>query len=221
MYNITLIGTHHSDLGKSNSDELHNIIESISPTVIFIELSEDLFDRVYIRNQLANEPSEIKSTKRYLLKHNIEIIPVDIEPYKNLPLSDIEYMFNEFKRYNVYKKLDDELYKMTKKDGYPFLNSKECMELHEKKRITEKDLMQFMMNQNQLLRIHKLFYEEQEIREKEMLRNIYNYSKENRYETAVFTIGAGHRKSLMQKIQEYKSKEELKLNWTFYDGLSN
>ena len=52
-----------------------------------------------------------------------------------------------------------------------------------------------------------------------MLDNIYNYSKDHSYDKAIFTLGAGHRKSIMKKIQEYNLKENFKLNWTLYDGL--
>jgi hypothetical protein len=35
MYNITIVCTHHSEVGKCDSGELYNIIESINPDVIF------------------------------------------------------------------------------------------------------------------------------------------------------------------------------------------
>jgi len=216
MCNITLIGTHHRELGKCNSDELYKIIESIKPDVIFVELSPDLLDRIFIGNQLTNELLEVKFIKKYSVSHNIRFIPVDIDPDQGLPLRDIEYMFSTFKKNDVHKKIEDEQYKLLARDGFVFLNSKKNMDLFEEKKITERNLIEFMMNKNQLLRIWNYFYEEQENRDSEMLRNIYNYSKLNSYETAIFIIGAGHRKSLMQKIQEYEGKEEFKLNWTFY-----
>jgi len=125
-------------------------------------------------------------------------------------------MFDTFKKYYVYKKLDDEQYKMTARDGFAFLNSNKCEELVEKKKITEKYLMEFMMSNNLLFRIYKLFYEEHEKRENDMLQNIYDYSKEHCYDKAIFTIGAGHRKSIMQKIRDYEKNEKFRLNWTFY-----
>jgi len=47
MYNITLICTKHKKCGECNSDELHKIIESISPEIIFEELSHSAFHRYY------------------------------------------------------------------------------------------------------------------------------------------------------------------------------
>lgn len=216
MHNITLIGTVHSENGKCNSDELYKIIETIGPEVIFEELSNDLFDRFYKGNQLSDESLEIKCIKIYLQNHNIKHIPVDIDVSPNLSTSEIEYMFNTFKKYDVYKKLDNEQNLLTAKDGFAYLNSNNCSELFEKKKITEKNLMEFGINKNLLFHIYKLFHEEHDNRENIMLQNIYNYSKENQYNLAVLLIGSAHRNSVMQKITEYETKEKLKLNWTFY-----
>ncbi len=51
-----------------------------------------------------------------------------------------------------------------------------------------------------------------------MLDNIYQYSKENRYDKAVFLLGSAHRNSIMQKVPQYVKKETPQLTWTFYNG---
>lgn len=219
MYNVTLISTFHGDLGECNADELHKIIDSISPDVIFEELPQDLFDRFYNKNDIPIESTEIKSVKLYLQTHNIKHIPVDIAPDSELSRKEIDYMFDTVKKYNVYQQAEDDQKQMIASDGFSFLNSKKCEELFEKKMMLEKYLIESMLNKNQLLRIHKLFYEEQDTRENAMLKNIYDYSKEHKYDKAIFMLGAGHRKSIRQKIQEYELKENFKLNWTFYSDL--
>ena len=216
MYNITLISTFHDELGKCNTDELHKIIESISPDVIFEELNLDLFHRFYNKNEIPYEPPEVKSVKRYLQSHSIDHIPVDILPNSDLSSKEIDYIFNAFKKYNVYKQIEADQKLMIANDGFSFLNSKKYEELFVKKMIMEKTLIGYMLNKNQLLHIHKLFYEEQDTRENAMLREIYDYSKGNSYDKAIFMLGAGHRKSIIKKIQECETKEKLKLNWTFY-----
>ena len=219
MYNITLISTKHGELGKCNSDELYRIIESLTPDVIFEELSPEVFDRFYKQNQFPLlDPPEVKSIKRYLQDHNIRQIPIDIDPDQNLTIKDLKYMFETFKKYNVYKEIDKQLDSMIAKDGFSFLNSKKCEEMLEAKKITEKNLLEFMANKDQLIRIWNLFYDEHENRDNEMLKNIYNYCRQNSFNRAIFTLGVGHRNSIIQKIQEYEKKEEFKLNWTFYNG---
>lgn len=67
--------------------------------------------------------------------------------------------------------------------------------------------------------MYNLFHAEQfDDRENAMLQNIYNYSKENQYNQAVFLIGAGHKRSIVQKIEEYQRFSEIKLNWTLYNN---
>lgn len=217
MHNITLISTHHEELGKCNTDELYKIIDSISPDVIFEELNHDLFDRFYNKNDIPFEILEIKAVKRYLRDHDIKNIPVDIDPDPNSTMQDIEYMFHTFKKYEVYKKLEAEQYKMTESEGFSFLNSKRSIQILEEKKQIELRLLEFIINKIQLSRFYKLFYEEQDKRENKWLQNIYNYSKANSYDKAIFYCGASHRKSIMQKIQEHDKKEEFKLNWTFYN----
>ncbi len=51
-------------------------------------------------------------------------------------------------------------------------------------------------------------------REYEMIKNIYNYSKEHKYNKAVFPIGADHVNSIKNKIQEYKNGK-ININWIF------
>ena len=218
MHNITLIATVHSENGKCNSDELYKIIESINPEVIFEELSNDLFDKFYNGNQIPNESVEMKCIERYLQNHNIRHIPVDIDVSPNLSNAEINYMFNSFRKYDVYKKLEYERDLLTAQEGFDYLNSKKCSELFDKMKIAEKNLIEFEISKNMLFHIYKLFHQEHDNRENAMLQNIYNYCKENRYNQAVFLIGSAHRSSIMQKITECERKESLKLNWIFYNN---
>ena len=50
-------------------------------------------------------------------------------------------------------------------------------------------------------------------RDNEMVKNIYHYSENHCYNNAIFIIGAEHRKSILDKIQEYERKNEFKINW--------
>ena len=211
MYNITLISTFHSELGKCNSDELYKIIKSINPDVIFEELPSDLFDQIYIKNLYSDLSPETECVKKYLQDHNIKHIPVDIPLSSNLFNNQIEYMLNVFKKYNVYRELLDEQYLMIEQNGFAYLNSEKFSESLDKKTAIEKYLIGFANRD-----IYRLFHEEQDNRENEMLRNIYNYSTENPYNQAAFLIGCAHRNSIMRKIEEYEAREKLKLNWVFY-----
>jgi len=47
MYNVILICTTYEGGGRCNFDELHKIIESIRPEIIFEELSRSNFEKCY------------------------------------------------------------------------------------------------------------------------------------------------------------------------------
>ncbi len=217
MYNITLVSTFHSELGKCNSDELYKIFESINPDVIFEEILPRLVERAYNKIPVDNGVLELKSVIRYLLGHKIKHIGVDIEPDQTLS-SRIDHMLNTFKKYRVCQDMEAKLKMMIERDGFAFLNSEKCMELLEEKKRAEIKLMKFMGSMSLLSPTWKLFYEEQDKREASWIKNIYNYTEDNPFDKAIFIFGVGHRRSLIKKIQQYERKEESKLNWTFYNN---
>ncbi|HLY70211.1 MAG TPA: hypothetical protein VKR53_10820 [Puia sp.] len=232
MYNITLIGTLHSEDGLCNPDELHKILEEINPEVIFDELPihfsdmfySDSFDMYCANNILLNRrppgvPPEVKCIRRYRQTHNIKIFPVDIDNrQKSSEYQDeIFFMACTFLKYEAYKELNNEKEILITQEGFHYLNSDRFLEFLEKKETLEKNIIESEIQKNRLLDIHKLFHsEEYDNRENAMLENIYNYSKRNQYDQAVFLIGAGHKKSIMRIITEYEKLSEIKLNWTMY-----
>lgn len=237
MHNVTLIGTHHSEIGKCNSDELYKILEDINPEVIFDELPSSSFDifysdsfDIYYTNSILRRrnppemPLEVKCIKKYKQSYYIKLFPVDIDVKQDLSKyqDEILFMFRTFFKYEDYSKLDNDKETLVAAEGFHYLNSDKFLDFLEKKEGIEKNIMESEIQKDRLLDIYKLFHDVQyDNRENAMLTNIYNYNKENQYNQAVFLIGAEHKKSIMQKIQDYEKKEEFKLNWTFYDGLSN
>ncbi|KAF0198895.1 MAG: hypothetical protein FD166_886 [Bacteroidetes bacterium] len=218
MYNITLISTEHRESGKCNTSELHKIIESISPEVIFEEETNDERYQKYYNEENSYNSLEIQCIKKYLLNHDIKHVPVDAEPNQYLTFQEWDYMFDTFKKYSAYNQIVKEHCTLRDREGFSYLNSEACMEIHEKMKITERQLIEFSgINKSELLRIYKLFHKEHDFREGTMILNIYNYSKENQYNKAVFLIGYAHRKSITQKIIEYEKRENLELIWTFYN----
>ncbi len=232
MYNITLIGTVHSENGLCSSDELYKIIDDIKPEVIFDELPShsydmyysDSFDMYYANCILLNKrppiiPLEVKSIKKYKQNYDIKIIPIDIDVRQKISKyqDEISYMYLTFWKCEDYKKLEIEKEVSMAQEGFHYLNSDNFIDFLEKKELLEKNIMESEIQKNRLLNIYKLFHTEQyDNRENAMLQNIYNYSKESQYNQAVFLIGAEHKKSIMQKIIEYEKLFEIKMNWTMY-----
>lgn len=217
MHNVVIVCTHHSEFGKSNSEELYKIIKSIKPDIIFEELDQGLFDRFYEENSIPFEITtpEVKAVKRYIKEYNAINIPVDIDLSNTLSDNEINFMFSSLEKYQVYSRLLDSQEKMVFKKGYDFLNSKENEELTEEKMTLEKELIKLNINKYKLLRIYELFYKEQHTREHGIIRNIYNYSEKIVYNQGLLLVGSGHRRTIFEKIKKYKSENQM-LNWVLY-----
>jgi hypothetical protein len=214
MHNITIISTFHKNIGNCNPDELYKIIKELQPEVIFEELDIDTFSLVYAESYIPNTV-EATTVKNYLKQYSIIHYPVDTYPVSDTSLlSDAQIIWDYS---NEYRELWNNKIFMIKENGYAFINSKDCIEILDKIRITEESVLS-EMNNEKLLNELKTERDLHDKRENEMLKNIYNYSKQNAYNRAIFLCGVEHRKPLKEKIREYEMKEELKLNWTFYNN---
>lgn len=211
MYNITLICTAHIEIGKCNSRELHKIIEDFNPEVIFEELSLAAYKECYgIQDRITLETSAIKM---YSQKNNIMHIPV-----VNSELSqDLVSKFQIMTKYDKYRNLIDRLMSLEENYGFQFLNSDQSDGLFEEIRTLEKLILKERGDEI-AYRIHKWGDETVDTYENDILKNVYQYSLENKYGKALMFIGAAHRKSIMNKIRKYEEKENLKLVWSFYNA---
>jgi hypothetical protein len=178
-------------------------------------------NRILLNRNTPIVPIEVKCIKIYKQNYNVKILPVDIDvtPELSKHQDEILFMFSTFFKYEDYKELDNEKETLIAQEGFHYLNSDDFLVCLERKEILEKNIMESEIEKDRLLDIYKLFHEEQcNNRENEMLLNIYNYSKENQYNKAVFLIGAEHKRSIMKKIKEYEKLSGIKLNWTMYSN---
>jgi len=78
MYNITLIGTTHSESGQCNSDELYKILEDINPEVIFDELPSHFFDMYY------SDSFDMYCVNSILLNRPPIVVPLEVKCIKKI-----------------------------------------------------------------------------------------------------------------------------------------
>lgn len=218
MHNITLISTRHDSLGNCNSLELYKIIERIKPEVIFEEMPPTFFDQYYLLKSRANLESE--AIKKYTQEYEVAQVPVDLD---NLPseefFKDHKYMIRRIEALIdingfTFRNMTDRNKMKVQRFGFYYLNSIECININKEIYNAIKNGLQ-MINDNRLFQTFKLWNDIIEMRENHMLQNIYSYSKKHSYKRAVFTIGAAHRNSIMEKLSGFQKKEEIKLNWIF------
>jgi hypothetical protein len=216
MQSIILIGTRHGELGKCNSSELYKIIETINPEIIFEEIPPSWFDDYYLNKSRGR--LEADAILMYLENYKIRQIPVDSDDIPS------ESFFKKHKSMHEriegladinghsYRTLTDMCKQQVEVHGFKYLNSQYYVNFCDGiGKAVEGGLQS--INNAELFQIHELWKNIHEKREIEMLQNIYNYSKKFDYQNAVFTIGAAHKKSILNKVKEFETKDSLKLNW--------
>jgi hypothetical protein len=216
MYNIILIGTNHKSKGICNISELYKIIKGVNPEVIFEEIAPSYFDNYY-KNK-TNNNLETDTILKYLENHQIEHIPID---YDNVPpisfFRDDQHMHERIERFSyTYRNLVDTNSFYIGKYGFRYLNSADSLNLN-KALDNEIEETLKMFDDKKLFKIRKSWNDLNEIRENEMIKNIYNYSIGHKYNVGLFLFGAAHRGSIINIIQKYIETENIKLNWNYDD----
>jgi DNA-binding protein Fis len=202
---------------KCNSDELMKIIEAINPEVIFEEEPNDEKYLSCYSDPNSFKTLEIKTIIKYKQNHEIVNLPIDkpINEFASLFLQD---RFNEMFKQNLdYMQLIKVHCFLRDKNGFSYLNSKQCSDLNENKILLEK---QIIANsgpaKNDLNNLYNQFHQEIEARERKMIENIHNSTKSNKFNKAVFFLGYAHRESIRKQILEYGLFNSTRINWTFY-----
>jgi hypothetical protein len=213
---ITLIATRHKESGECTSNELYRIIDQIAPDVIFEEVPPSKFDSVY--KGLLRDSLETNAIKRYLEKQSIAHVPVDAdidEITDTFTKSDHNAMVNLFGRHSPeYRSLFHQRQHFADDKGFPFLNSESWTLLSKRMDALEEEVIKSIDN-DKLNQRYKDWSNQLDVRDNEMIRNIYKYVENNRCEKGLFLVGVEHRRQLMIKIPEFEKSHHLKIDWNF------
>jgi len=213
QYNITLINTSRYEHGKCNADELLDILKAVKPDVIFEEIPAHKFNAFYVDKTINNMQS--MAIIMYKESHIIEPIPVDNYEFPEISKKKVDSLFSTIKKKNTqYRELMETYYKMTYLYGFEYINSIECINYFTKAKLLEMEVLLKLKNKK-LLELYTLFYDIQNERENVMLGSIYDYYDINKFNNAVFLVGAAHRNSIIQKIENFNAAG-YKLKWNLY-----
>ena len=218
---ITLIFTKHQACGLCNPQALLQIIEYVSPQVIFEELSVSNYQKIYQEGTLTTLESD--TIKTYLLSHPIEHIPVDTFILPTNYNSDYDWMYHKITNgigQNSFhlKTLINQQNNIDSQYGFAFLNGNGNEQIFEEFN-TLKDQIIEELNDEKLSRIAALEKEVLNKRDETMLDNIYTHCKERNYTNALFFVGSGHMNSIKRKIEERERNSEYKINWRYFSDL--
>lgn len=209
MQKIIFISTVHREIGKCNSDELFKIIEGIAPEVIFLEADDQTYSSYeqYLLSTYGvyHQKLEIAAIQKYGHGASFEYVTVcDVD------LSDAFHKKIKIACQNrEMQSLIDNFKALEAEYGFMFLNSQECVDLQEEMRVLE----DIILNDDVLDKDAKASIEAYE---NSMIRNIYDYSRNNKFSSAIFMCGAAHRKSIIEKIEKANNEEQLNLAWTVF-----
>jgi hypothetical protein len=221
MFNITLVCTVHFEQGQCNPVKLCEVIEHIKPDIIFEELSMANFHYFYNEARVAN--LETNAVKLYLQDNQVKHVPVDTCDTPKYYDENVTRMYDKVTSRNMLlecRALQNKIISgevLAKRDGFSYLNSTANDERMNAIGVLTDQILYIVRNE-ELFGIRSLEKEVIEKREIEMLTNIYDYSKANPYNQALFFIGSGHRRSIIKKIAEFDVAHETKLNWSIRDN---
>lgn len=209
MHNITFISTMHKKNGKCNADELYNILKEESPEVAFLEALESTYSNydktMFSSFGVYHQKLELEAIQKYSNNSSIEYVPVLDSGLSDLFNDKYERICENIQLQEVL----DEFNSLVQTNGFQFLNSQLSITLHQKMRMLENRLL----NHNDL---NEAVNADIDAYENSMIRNIYSYCRINRFEKAVFMCGSAHRKSIIEKIRRYNTKEKMDINWVVY-----
>jgi len=219
MYNITLICTEHAERGKCSIGALYKIIVAISPDIIFLEVPPAEFNAFYTEKSRSN--LESIAIHKYSETHRVVLVPVDSD---NIPVDFVNnyILFSGKVEANSfeYRNLVDRHIQYVGDYGFKYLNSIYCDDICGQIYCAiDKSLED--IGDDKLFHAYNLWNEINEKREHEMLNNICSYSKNNRFDTGLFLVGAAHRRSIINKINDNAGSEDFQLNWNYdnYDSI--
>lgn len=208
---ITLICTTHRELGLCNESTLLQILEAINPDVIFEELSPS--DLASFYRERTRYTLETRAISDYLKGRPARQVAVDEYALPENFRSDLDALFDYAESSsNEYCDAVNELDSSSFHGGFSYLNSQDFAVLRRKaddaldKAITasgRKDL-------SEIYSTWDLFLRE---RNASMVRNIYDYCRENPCADGVFLVGAAHRTSLVGCIESAIKLEPDLVTW--------
>ena len=124
-------------------------------------------------------------------------------------------MFDVVEHYSYeYHGLSNQNEFLSERFGFPYLNGDQCRNLLERKLFLEKEILR-IVNDEKLSQTYKDWLDLIDRGRNEMIRNIYGFADLDKYDRALFLVGAEHRKPIMDKIPKFEEINKQELNWSF------
>ncbi len=217
MKEIIIVFTRHKEVGAFRSSVLLEILNLLRPEIIFLEASHDDYECQFVKN--VYESLESKSLKSFKKRSNIDLIPTGVSYSKDFLLktmSDqqrfsraVDIHSTEYFRFKY-----TEMESKENLEGFAYVNSKQYGEDQKELNVEEEKIIE-RIGDSELVKLYKQWNALQREREERMLAEINRYSLDTSFKKAVFLIGAAHRNSIVNQVQEL-GEENIK--WRFFNS---
>ena len=125
MTTIFLVCTVHGEAGTASANQLYEILCTINPDVVFLEVPSGAIDSQTLENMKNN--LESKAIRLLKTNHQVKLVPVDL-PTPSLDFfENYERVHREVKAKSIrYRQLVDNYSTRLRKHGFYYLNSEYC-----------------------------------------------------------------------------------------------
>ncbi|MCF8068295.1 MAG: hypothetical protein K9L30_06895 [Desulfobacterales bacterium] len=212
MKSITLVCTVHKENGAANASNLYKILDQVQPEIIFLEVTPDDFKNY--RTAPGLEPKAVLEYKRNL---DVTLIPVDLKIIDKNIHTKFQRLFGVIDANSTveYQKKYQDIQKRVYESGFFYLNSDQCSKDHAE--LNSQDFKTVRkVNDPEIMELYEYWNAMISLRESEMINGIYEYSRNNAFQKAVFLVGAAHRDSTITKIEETSGHSLTNIEWQCY-----
>lgn len=198
MNRITVIATVHKENGAANSQALALILKRIAPEIIFVETPKEEMEQYF--SSAGLESRAIALLTKY---QAVNLVPVDIQVMSKSGLLRFRKLFKLLDSCcdEMAQSIHEKILQRVSSCGFYYLNSPDYIEAQ-----AELEMQDERLVESQGDRVIRDLYMEwkdvQSIRESGMIEKIASYCKNERFQNAVFLVGAAHIHSLRGRITD-------------------
>ena len=213
MKHLSVVGTVHEEKGRANISGLLAILERITPEVIFLECPPAAFDNYLNGTHVKLEPAAVN---RYRAIHSVELIPVDLPTPEAALFAKHRDLNRRIERTSPdYRRLVDWHSQNVTAHGFAYLNSKDCSDLFSHLHEAILDAIEKDVDHRRLAEVYDRWIRTEELRDREMVRNIENHCRQALFSSAAFLVGAAHRQSIINLSRRAPGAASSTIQWDF------
>jgi hypothetical protein len=200
MSRISLIGTVHEESGGATTLALLDILRSIRPEVIFMEIPPESFPDF---DSGSRSNLESHAARQYREEFGAVLVPVDMPTPEESFFRDWQYLDRRVTATSTaYRQLVDENTAGIVAHGFSYLNSERCRDAWSAIYKAIEIAIQRLLHDTRLPTIYEAWRRTNGLRDEAMLQGIYTHCSQNPLTTGVLLVGAAHANSIVNRSRE-------------------